>query len=47
MNSKGGVLSKRKCESHDFCVSAGFSECWSQKKSVVYEAECRHVPGPF
>ena len=54
MNSKCGVQSKRKHESHDSCVCiAGFSACVCQKKSVVYETECRHVavqkagPEPF
>ena len=43
MNSKCGVQSKRKCESHESCVCiAGFSACGCQKKSVVYETECRH-----
>ena len=39
MNSKCGVQSKRKHESHDSCVC--IAGC--QKKSVVYETECRHV----
>ena len=44
MNSKCGVQSKRRCESHEPCVCiAGFSACACQKKSVVYETECRHV----
>ena len=38
------VQSKRKCESHDSCVCiAWFSACECQKKSVVYETECRHI----
>ena len=42
--SNRGVQSKRKCESHEFCVCiVGFSACVCQKKSVVYETECRHV----
>ena len=45
MNSKCGVQSKRRHElSHDSCVCiAGFSACGCQKKSVVYETECRHL----
>ena len=44
VNSKCGVQSKRKCESHESCVCiAGFSACGCQKKSVMYETECRHV----
>ena len=44
VNSKCGVQSKRRCESHEFCVCiVGFSACRWQKKSVVYETECRHV----
>ena len=45
MNSKCGVQSKRRCESHESCVCiVGFSACGCQKKSVVYETECiRHV----
>ena len=36
MNSKRGVQSKRKCESHEFCVCiGGFSACGCQKKSDV------------
>ena len=36
--------SKRNCESHESCLCiAGFSACGCQKKSVVYETECRHV----
>ena len=39
-----GVQSKRKCKSHESCVCiAGFSACGCQRKSVVYETECRHV----
>ena len=35
---------KRKHESHESCVcNAGFSACGCQKKSVVYETECKHV----
>ena len=46
VNSKCGVQSKRKCESHESCVCiAGFSVCRCQK-SVVYETEWRHVAGP-
>ena len=44
MNSQCGVQSKRKCESHESCVCiVGFSACECQKKSVMYETECRHV----
>ena len=44
MNSKCGVQSKRKCESHEYCVCiAGSSACGCQKKSVEYETECRQV----
>ena len=44
MNSKCGVQSKRRCESHESCVCIFvFSACGCQKKSVVYETECRHV----
>ena len=53
VNSKCGVQSKRKCKSHESCVCiARFPACGCQKKSVVYETECRHVsvlagkPGP-
>ena len=39
-----GVQSKIKHESHDsFVCTAGFLACGCQKKSVVYETECRHV----
>ena len=56
MNSECGIQTKRKCEGHESCVFiAGPSACGCQKKSVVYEMECRHVavqkgkqrPGPF
>ena len=44
MNSKYGVQSKRRCESHESCVCiVGFPACGCQKKSVVYETECRHA----
>ena len=44
VNSKCGVQSKRRCESHESCVCiVGFSACGCQKKSVEYETECRHV----
>ena len=44
VNSKCGVQSKRKCESHESCVCiVGFSACGCQKKSIMYETECRHV----
>ena len=34
----------KKYESHDSCVCiAGFSAYRCQKKSVVYEMECRHA----
>ena len=40
VNSKCGVQSKRKHESHDSYVCiAGFSACGCQKKSVVYKKE--------
>ena len=43
VNSKCGVQSKRRCESHESCVCiVGFPACGCQKKSVVYETECRH-----
>ena len=43
VNSKCGVQGKRKCESHEFCICiAEFSACGCQKKSVVYETECKH-----
>ena len=36
--------SARRCESHEscFCI-VGFSACGCQKKSIVYEMECRHA----
>ena len=46
MNSKCGVQSKRRCESHESCVCiVGFLACGCQKKSVypnmsVYLPEC-------
>ena len=44
VNSKCEVQSKRRCESHESSVcTAGFSTCGCQKKSVVYETECRYV----
>ena len=44
MKSNCGVQSKKNCESHESCVCiAGFSACGCDKKSVAYEAECRHV----
>ena len=44
MNSKCGVQSKRRCESHESCICiVGFPAYGCQKKSVVYETECRHV----
>ena len=44
VNSKCGVQSKKKCESHESCVSiVGSSACRCQKKSIVYETEHRHV----
>ena len=44
MNSKCGVQSKRKCESHESCVCiVGFSACGCQKKSAVYETNCKRV----
>ena len=44
VNSKCAVQSKRKCGSHESCVrSVGFPACGCQKKSVVYEIECRHA----
>ena len=44
MNSKCGVQSKRKYGSHESCVCiVGFPVCGCQKKSVVYEMECRHA----
>ena len=42
MTNVGRVQSKRKCESHESCVSVvGFSACRCQKKNVLYETECR------
>ena len=44
MNSKCGVQSKRKYESHDSCLCiAVFSAYGCLKKSVVYETECTHI----
>ena len=44
VNPKCEVQSKRRRESLESCVCiAGFSTCGCQKKSVVYETECRHV----
>ena len=44
MNSKCGVQSKRMCESHESCVcTVGFPACACERKSVVYETECRHA----
>ena len=45
MNFKCGVQSKRRCENHESCIICivGFSALGCQKKSVVYETECRHV----
>ena len=44
MNSKCGVQSKRKYESHESCACiVGFSASWCQKKSAVYETEFIHV----
>ena len=44
MNSKCGVQIKRRRESHESCVCiVGFPACVCQKKSVVYETECRHA----
>ena len=37
MNSKCGVQSKRKCESHESCICIlDFQACRCQKKSVVH-----------
>ena len=36
----------RESVSYESCVCVvGFSTCGCQKKSVVYETECRHVAG--
>ena len=44
VNSECGVQSKRRCKSHESCVhTVGFLACGCQKKSIVYETECRHV----
>ena len=44
VNSKCGIQSKRRCESHESCVCiVGFPACGCQKKSAVYETECRHA----
>ena len=44
LNMICGVQSKRRCESHESCVCiVGFPACGCQKKSVVYETECRHA----
>ena len=46
MNSKCGVQSKRRCESHESCVCiVGFPACGCQKKSVVNET-IHHVYMP-
>ena len=43
-DSKCGEQSKRRCGSHESCVCiVGFPACGCQKKSVVYEIECRHA----
>ena len=35
---------KQERESHESCICiVGFSACGCQKKSVVYEKDCRHV----
>ena len=46
VNSECGVQSKRKGKSYEsrVCI-VGFSTCRCQKKSVVYETECRQVSG--
>ena len=47
VNSKCGVQSKRRCESHESCICiVGFPAYGCQKKSVVYETECRHAAVP-
>ena len=44
MNSKCGIQSKRRCESHESCVCiVGFPACGCPKKSAVYETECGHA----
>ena len=44
VNSKCGIQSKVRCESHKSRVcTVRFSACGCQEKSVVYEMECRHV----
>ena len=43
LNEKG-VKGKKRCENHESCVCmVGFPACGCQKKSVVYETECRHA----
>ena len=40
----GEFQSTRRCESHESCVFiVGLPACGCQKKSVVYETECRHA----
>ena len=37
-------VGSKRCESHESCVCiVGFPACRCQKKSVVYETECRHA----
>ena len=43
VNSKCGVQSKRKCESHVTCVVLLDFQCACVRRSVVYETECRQV----
>ena len=39
-----GSKAREGCESHESCVCiVGFPACGCQKKSVVYETECRHA----
>ena len=43
VNSTCAVQSKRKHESHEPSVCVIGSACGCQKKSKLYETECRHV----
>ena len=44
VNSKCGVQSQRRCESHESCVCiVRLLACGCQKKIVVYDTECKHV----
>ena len=48
VNSKCGVQSKRRWDSHESCVRiVRYLACGCQKRSVAYETECRHLDLPF